>query len=158
VGMATADATGPISTSVLASLVCGARVQRILTDEHGAPLSTGRTMRLATPAQRSALVLRDRGCVIPGCTAPISWCQAHHVNWWRNNGTTDIDNLALTCHRHHADIHTQDWELTMINGQPHARPTPWIDPTQTWRQNHHHQPPGTRPPGTSPPGTWPPPN
>ena len=100
VGMATADVVGPISSFVLGRLVCGARLQRILTDEYGAPLFVGRAMRLATKAQRSALVLRDRGCVIPGCSAPISWCDAHHIRWWRHDGRTDIDNLALVCNRH----------------------------------------------------------
>jgi len=95
-------------------------------------LHLGRAQRTVTPPQRRALTARDRGCVIPGCDAPAPWCDAHHVTWWSRGGTTDLDNLALVCHRHHADIHAGTWTLAMRDGVPWARPPTWIDSEQPW--------------------------
>jgi hypothetical protein len=32
-----------------------------------------------SPAQRAALIVRDRGCAVPGCVRPPPWCEAHHL-------------------------------------------------------------------------------
>jgi hypothetical protein len=50
-------------------------------------------------------------------------------------------NLALVCHRHHADIHAGVWSLEMIDGLPWARPPRWLDPHQELRRNtyRHHR-------------------
>jgi hypothetical protein len=69
-------------------------------------LAAGRTSRLVTPAQRKALIHRDKGCVYPGCDRPADWCDAHHLaEWIRDGGKTDIDNLALVCRFHHSRLH-----------------------------------------------------
>jgi hypothetical protein len=60
-------------------------------------LYKGRSTRLATPAQRLVLYATEQGCTRPGCTVPAAWCQAHHVKAWAKGGTTDLDNLTLTC-------------------------------------------------------------
>ena len=37
---------------------------------------------------------------------PPSWCEAHHLDeWFRDDGPTDLVNLALLCSRHHHDVH-----------------------------------------------------
>jgi hypothetical protein len=46
------------------------------------PLDVGRASRVVTPAQRSALAVRDGGCVFPDCTRPLSWCEGHHLWHW----------------------------------------------------------------------------
>ena len=92
-GFAHAQHTGPIHPSVLAMLACTGKIRRILLDEHGAVLHLGRSHRLATPAQKAALLARDVGCVIPGCTTPGDLCDIHHVTPWTNHGDTDIHNL-----------------------------------------------------------------
>jgi hypothetical protein len=43
------------------------------------PLEVARTSRVVTAAQRAALVVRDGGCVFPGCDRPPAWCEAHHL-------------------------------------------------------------------------------
>jgi len=65
------------------------------------PLAVGRTARTATPAQRRALAVRDRGCIIPGCAIPAEACQTHHVEDWAAGGHTDMPNMALLCWAHH---------------------------------------------------------
>jgi hypothetical protein len=40
------------------------------------PLDVGRTTRVVSPAQRTALAVRDGGGVFPACDRPLSWCEA----------------------------------------------------------------------------------
>jgi hypothetical protein len=123
---------------LLGRFVCDAVLQAVTLTYEGAVLSLGRDVRTVTPAQRRALVARDRGCVIAGCTAPAHRCQAHHVKWFRHGGATDIDNLALVCWRHHADVHAEIWDVTMRNGIPWCRPPAWIARTRPWTRNTYH--------------------
>jgi hypothetical protein len=112
---------------MLARFACDAVLQTALLAKNGAVLDLGRDVRTVSPAQRRALVARDRGCVVPGCTAPAHLCEAHHIVYWRHGGATDITNLALVCGRHHTAIHTGTWSLTVQNGIPWAMPPDWID-------------------------------
>jgi hypothetical protein len=89
--------------------------------------------RYFTPAQRRALAVRDGGCVGPGCTAPPSWCHAHHVIEWEHGGPTDIDNGALLCAFHHHRLHSGGFQLRMTGGIPELLAPPWYDREQRWR-------------------------
>ena len=75
------------------------------------PLEVGRTTRVIQPAQRSALAVRDGGCVFPDCHRPLAWCDAHHVRHWLHGGPTDLANLALLCRTHHRAVHEGGWQL-----------------------------------------------
>ena len=96
---------GPIGAESARRLACDAEVARILTNSEGAILDLGRSTRVPNRDMRRALVLRDKGCVIPGCDQPHHWCQAHHLLPWINGGSTDLCNLCLVCLRHHHLIH-----------------------------------------------------
>jgi hypothetical protein len=139
--VAECEQTGPVSEPWLARFVCDAVLQSAIVSDDGRVLNLGRAQRTITTRQRRALTARDGGCVIPGCPAPSAWCDGHHVRWWSKGGATDIDNLALVCHRHHADIHAGVWSLEMIDGLPWARPPRWLDPHQELRRNtyRHHR-------------------
>ena len=76
------------------------------------PLDVGRASRVITPAQRSALAVRDGGCVLPDCPRPPSWCEGHHLWHWADGGPTDLANLALVCRAHHRAVHEGGWQLT----------------------------------------------
>ena len=76
------------------------------------PLDVGRATRVVQPAQRSALAVRDRGCVFPGCDRPLAWCDAHHLWHWVDGGPTDLPNLAMVCRAHHRTVHEGGWQLT----------------------------------------------
>ena len=75
------------------------------------PLEVGRTSRVVQPAQRSALAVRDGGCVFPDCDRPLAWCEAHHLRHWLHGGPTDLANLALLCRAHHRAVHEGGWRL-----------------------------------------------
>jgi hypothetical protein len=75
------------------------------------PLEMGRASRVVQPAQRAALVVRDGGCVFPGCDRPQGWCEAHHLQHWLHGGPTDLANLALVCRAHHRAVHEGGWRL-----------------------------------------------
>ncbi|RFA09550.1 hypothetical protein B7R54_10220 [Subtercola boreus] len=161
--------TAPVPYSTVEALLCHGDVITTLFGEHGQVLQHGKTRRLFTAAQNRALAARDGGCVWPGCDAPPSWCESHHVDGWQSDthpgGLTDIDNGALLCHFHHTNVHKTHWKLTIRNGTPHLIPPDWLDWTQTprpcqqnrARQRTGHHPPGPhnparhRPPPTPPP-------
>jgi hypothetical protein len=133
--VAECEQTGPVSEPWLARFLCDAVLERVTVDDVGRVVGVGRSARTASPAQRRALVARDRTCVVPDCTTPAAWSDAHHVAWWSRGGATDLDNLAMVCGRHHADVHAGVWELEMRDGVPWARPPTWIDPLRRWRRN-----------------------
>jgi hypothetical protein len=137
-GTSECDHLGPVGPGLLGVMACDALIERVLLAPTGAVLDLGRTVRTITPPQRRALTARDRGCVIPGCTAPAEWCHGHHVVWWEHLGPTDKNNLALVCTRHHGQIHAGIWDLKMIDGIPWARPPSWVDPQRRWTRNTYH--------------------
>jgi Domain of unknown function (DUF222) len=126
-GWAECVQTGPIDPGTLGRLSCDAILTRVLLAPDGGVLNLGRSTRLASPAQRRALAARDRGCVIPGCTATPGMSDAHHLVWFRHGGATDIGNLALVCGHHHTAVHAGLWEIRMTDGIPWARPPTWVD-------------------------------
>ena len=85
------------------------------------PLAIGRTQRLATPAQRKALAVRDAGCVIAGCDVQPNRTQPHHVTDYSLGGPTDLENLASLCWVHHRQVDHHLWRLTP-NDQPGTSP------------------------------------
>jgi len=58
---------GPIPVDAARRLACNGRTARLVLAADGTVLDHGRAVRLATREQRQALVVRDRGCVFPGC-------------------------------------------------------------------------------------------
>jgi hypothetical protein len=98
-----------LSDAMTRTLRCGADVTALVVDSMGVPLDLGRRVRLATPGQRTALAVRDGGCVFPGCDAPVRWCDAHHMPDWNDGGTTDVACMALLCRRHHGIAHRAGW-------------------------------------------------
>jgi hypothetical protein len=72
----------------------------------GEEIDSDPTARLASPAQRAALAVRDRHCTYPGCTRPPTWSlHAHHGISYRMGGATVMKNLSLLCSGHHTLTH-----------------------------------------------------
>jgi hypothetical protein len=100
---------------------------RRLTGERGRHvLDHGRTFRTAPPDLRRALEVRDGGCVMPGCHADPSRCEAHHVVYWRHGGTTSLRDMALVCPAHHHDLHEGGWMLYADAAKDAGEPDRWI--------------------------------
>jgi len=76
-------------------------------------LNLGRNTRLANRAQRRALRGLYRSCAIPGCTVGYDRCKLHHIIWWTNGGTTDLNNLLPVCNMHHTRIHNNGWIIEL---------------------------------------------
>jgi hypothetical protein len=117
------EQTGPISPGTLARMSCDALFERVVLDAKGALLDLGLPTRLASPAQRRAVAIRDGGCFGPGCNRPSTWCELHHVIWYSHDGPTDISNLAPGCASHHGAVHAGLLEVAMIDGIPYTRVT-----------------------------------
>jgi hypothetical protein len=96
------------------------------------PLEVGRTSRVVQAAQRTALAVRDGGCVFPGCSRPLAWCEAHHLRHWLHGGPTDLANLALVCRTHHRAVHEGGWRLAR-DPDGHLTATP---PHRRHRRHH----------------------
>ena len=113
---------GSLSPETLARLACEADINVAAVNRGGEVLNLGRSSRFPNLVQRRALVVRDRGCVFPGCDRPPAACIAHHLVFWSQGGRTDLANLALVCHYHHHVIHEDHWSLVRL---PPADESPW---------------------------------
>ena len=76
-------------------------------------MNLGRSTRLANRAQRRVLRGLYATCGVPGCRAPFAFTKIHHVRWWRNGGSTDLDNLLPLCSKHHHLVHEGGWMLEL---------------------------------------------
>ncbi|MFN8158419.1 MAG: DUF222 domain-containing protein [Candidatus Nanopelagicales bacterium] len=79
-------------------------------------LYVGRHERTISARLRRALEIRDGHCVFPGCRARVARCHAHHVQHWKDDGPTDLPNLALLCVTHHVAVHEGGWTLALKPG------------------------------------------
>lgn len=103
---------GPAGHAVLAPsqarhLACNAGLIPLILDTAGIVVDQGHLTRFFPPNLVARLWQRDRGCSYPGCTMPAKWTQAHHLTWYRDQGTTSITNGALLCSYHHHVVHAR---------------------------------------------------
>ena len=50
-------------------------------------------------------------CMVDDCTVAFQYCDLHHIDYWRNGGLTDDENLGPLCNRHHHLAHEGGWQL-----------------------------------------------
>ncbi|MDP9904149.1 HNH endonuclease signature motif containing protein [Arthrobacter bambusae] len=131
---------GPIHPAIIRKIACDADIIPVLLGSDSRVLDIGRTTRIFPPHIRKAIIARDQGCAFPDCTIPAPWCEAHHITYWSNQGTTGTDNGTLLCSHHHHVIHKEHWTITLDNGTAWFKPPPHLDPRQTPRRNHHFRP------------------
>ncbi|MCT9934321.1 DUF222 domain-containing protein [Planotetraspora sp. A-T 1434] len=79
------------------------RLVRMVVNAKGQVLNMGRAVRLATPAQRQALIARYATCYCDGCAIPADMAEIDHVNGWINGGATDLEDMAPACTWHNRD-------------------------------------------------------
>ena len=104
---------GPVPVAVAKSMMTNATLAAVITN--GVDVYTvahlGRTV---TAHQRTALEVRDRHCVVPGC-AVTRHLEIDHVDGWANTHTTKLDTLARLCHFHH---HQKTYDGYQLQGHP----------------------------------------
>ena len=91
----------------LRDLICCDTIANTVHEHDGIPVSVGRAQRTVPERTRRLVILRDRGCRVPGCNADRV-LQVHHVIHWDPDdgaGPTDTWNLACLCPRHHRMHH-----------------------------------------------------
>ncbi|WP_410616836.1 DUF222 domain-containing protein [Amycolatopsis sp. lyj-109] len=141
-GQVTLDDGRTLPVSHLRRLLCDARIYPAVLGGEGQVLDLGRSARTATPAQRRALAIRDRGCTRPGCPRGPKWTTPHHVIFWATQGgETTINDLALVCERCHQLIHHGGWDIRIRRGVVSWIPPAWLDPRRRPVRNTAHDPP-----------------
>jgi hypothetical protein len=121
----------PLPVSTVRQMACDADLIPVVLGGHGEVLDVGRSRRLATAAQRTALRAMYSTCAEPGCDRPIDDCRAHHIVEWdpaRNAGPTDLNNLIPVCEATHTRIHQHGWSVKITGN--HERMT-WTRPDGT---------------------------
>jgi hypothetical protein len=105
---------GPVSDDAIAELLDRADLALLITHPGtGHPLWFGRTRRLATTAQRHAvLATSSPHCDFPGCTVGVHRCQIDHLTSWDDRGPTDVDNLRALCRFHNPLKHRRQITAT----------------------------------------------
>jgi hypothetical protein len=132
---ATGAWTGPQTRARIESVLCDARISRLLLNPHGQVVSLDSLDGQITTAQRKAVSARDRHCVAKGCTRPPAFCDIHHLQARSDGGLTHLDNLVLLCRRHHVLWHrgTIGIHDLYVPWLPEPEPDqdaydPWADP------------------------------
>ncbi|MBY5162134.1 HNH endonuclease signature motif containing protein [Salsipaludibacter albus] len=142
---------GKLSPQAVRRTFCDAAVSRIVMAGDSQVLDVGRATRNWSGPQRRAVNARDRGCRGPNCSLPIAWTQVHHLQWWRHDGPTAVDNGLALCHRCHRLVHDHGWT---IDFDPASALATWHSPTGATLVTRPHRVgarPDALPSGSSPP-------
>ena len=94
-------------------LACEAEILPVVLDGRSVPIDVGRSKRLATVHQRRALEAMHPTCAIPDCEVIFDHCNVHHIDYWENGGSTDLNNMVPLCSRHHHAAHEGGWKLKL---------------------------------------------
>ena len=88
---------------------CTGRAEHHTITEHG--ITSRGTKQQIRPSLRRAVLARDDGCVIDGCTNTHR-LEVHHVVPLSQGGTHRADNLAALCwYHHHVAVHRHGLQL-----------------------------------------------
>jgi Domain of unknown function (DUF222) len=115
-GAASLDTGGRISASQARRLACNSGLIPTVLGSKSVPLDLGRSTRLHTSHQRTAMAIRDGGCTARGCDRPAAWCEAHHEQPWSEGGGTSVEQGRLLCPRHHQMAHDSAYDMRRLPG------------------------------------------
>lgn len=108
--------SGPISLDEALGAIDHARADlyAAIQSADGAVLKFGRSRRWASPMQKLALALRERGrCAWEGCQTVWSRCDADHDPPFEDGGQTDLTAMRLLCaNEHHSHRHETGRNIT----------------------------------------------
>jgi hypothetical protein len=125
---------GPaISVSTADMISCESALSWMRHANDGTVLDVGRRRRRPTAAIRRAVRERDGyRCRFPGCQSRR--IDLHHIQFWRNGGTTSADNMISVCKHHHWLVHERGYTIaTARDGtfrffRPDGQPIPASPP------------------------------
>ncbi|MCW4464229.1 HNH endonuclease [Glutamicibacter sp. MNS18] len=126
--------------AALRQLECQADLISAVFNADGALLDFGRRQRLVPDILQKAVLARDRGCIVPGCTASVEHLDFHHVIPFSQGGKTNPQNIVPACRTHHMELDLGLIEVIWRKGLPWVLLPPDRDPDQRLRRNH--VPPG----------------
>jgi hypothetical protein len=106
------DGQGPIPVPMARDLANDSFL-RLIFHRAGDIRAVSHLGRTINRALRTALVHRDRTCVVPGCGVAFG-LEIDHVIPVAESGPTRLDNLALLCHHHHFLKTYEGWTLSRI--------------------------------------------
>jgi hypothetical protein len=110
------DAGTHLAPETVRKLCCDGAVIPVVLGSDGAVMDWGLQKRFFSDAQTKRLWLRDGGCTYPGCGAPPTWTDAHHLIHWADLGPSNLDNAALLCDRHHTIVHKRRLAGRVVTG------------------------------------------
>ena len=116
-----------VSIETVERHACDGGLVPILFDDDGQALNLGRSQRLHNGRQRTAIAVRDGGCLAPDCDRPASWCEVHHIHEFGRGGTTDLADGVLLCRHHHMLVHNNHWRVERRDGRYWFVPPPDVD-------------------------------
>ena len=122
--MGSLQAAGLLDTGELISpgqarrLLAGAEIIPAVLGTNSEVLDIGRGRRLHTKAQRIAIALRDKTCIVQDCDRGPAHAHFHHLTPWSQGGTTSVQNGAMICAPHHTQIHDPRYTYTP---RPHGK-------------------------------------
>jgi hypothetical protein len=114
------DGQGPIPVSMARSLATDSFL-RLVYHRAGDIKAVSHRGRTINRTLRTALVHRDRTCVVPGCGVSTG-LEIDHVLPFSQQGPTELDNLALLCHHHHYLKSNEGWTLTRVGTKADGSP------------------------------------
>jgi hypothetical protein len=97
-----------LSVESIRQIACDCSIVRIVFGPDSEIIDVGRKTRSVNPAQRRAVIAKDRHCTWGRCRRPAAWCDVHHIIHWADGGKTVLTNLCLLCRYHHTLTHQLD--------------------------------------------------
>src|SRR5690606_16807608 len=101
----------------------------------GLALSVGRESYTVPSGLRAALARRDATCRFPGCGVAADRADLDHTTDWADGGTTNADNLAHLCRKHHVLKHQTGWSVRRaraVHADGSASDPPGLGGTLEW--------------------------
>ncbi|CAD6009422.1 HNH endonuclease signature motif containing protein [Agreia sp. COWG] len=126
-GVAFIEGTGiPVSSATIDRLVCDTGYITSILSDNGSPLDLGREARLFSPKQRVVISGIQGGCAAPGCDAPPSFCEIHHIDHWIDGGKTNILDAIMLCRHHHMHLHNRGHRIIRDTGPRYEDNYYWV--------------------------------
>ncbi|KSU67947.1 hypothetical protein AS038_02320 [Arthrobacter sp. NIO-1057] len=120
----------------LRKLLANAGIIPLVLGSNSQPLDMGRSQRFHKGAIRTAIMARDRGCIVPGCTTPPEKVEVDHYEVsWSEGGETSVRSGAGMCTNEHQQRHSEQIKVVNVDGLPHVVLPEHLDPEQKPRRN-----------------------